>query len=112
MTETPGIEHVAEALRRGVRVVWDPPRYRGPASALALAKEVPDTAREVLRRAALFREQIQHASVCPFLTLPGAETDADGCLSCGLPITTGFRCRLCQFAAHLALDLVPADGAL
>ncbi len=110
MTETPGLERVAEALRRGVHVVWNPPRYRGPVSALALAKEVPDTAREVLRRAAIFREQAQHASVCPLLMLPGVEFEPDGCISCSAPIRGGFRCRLCELAAHLALDLALPDG--
>ncbi len=109
MTETPDVAPVVEALRRGVRVLWDPPRYRGPAEALALAKGTPETAREVLRRAAIFRAQAQRASVCPLLVLPEATLQLGGCISCGVSIPCGFRCGVCQIAVQLALDLDAED---
>ncbi len=105
MIETPDVGLVVEALRRGARVVWDPPRFRGPSPALALAKKAAETAREVLHRAEIFRAQAQERSPIPLLVLPDVAETPEGCLSCGAPILEGFRCRLCQLAVHLALDL-------
>jgi hypothetical protein len=100
---------VTAALRRGVRVVWDPlPRYRGPSAALALAKQAPDTAREVLRRAAIFRAQAQTPSTMPILMLPGSHVT--GCLSCGDTGAQGLRCDLCQLAVQLALEVAPPEA--
>lgn len=62
-------------------------------------------AREVLRRAAIFRAQAQTASAKPFLVLPKRTGPPDGCMSCGVPIPTGFRCRVCRLAVYLALDM-------
>jgi hypothetical protein len=108
---TPGLPLVDEALRRGVRVLWDPPRFRGPSPALALAKQAGDTAREVLRRAVIFRTQAEEPGVILLLTIPGAPDSPGGCISCGIPIPHGeFRCPLCQTAVRLALDFAQPDG--
>jgi hypothetical protein len=106
---------LAEGLRRGVRVVWDPPRYRGPAAAMALFKEVPDAARELLRRAAVFREQIESWNSTgrigvPLLVLPAAPAPRLGaCVSCGASIERGWRCPVCLHAVELALGLSPPN---
>jgi len=102
MTDPNGL--VAKALRNGARIVWDPVRYRGPSSALALAKQAADIAREVLRRAEIFRDQLHRSDEMPFLTLSGST--GSGCLSCGDEIDNGFRCDVCQFAVLAALDLI------
>jgi hypothetical protein len=105
-----GAALVTRALRRGVRVVWNPaPKYRGPAEAIALVKETPEFAREVLRRAALFRQQVATPGVIPFVRLPNVTGWAGGCLSCGVP-AAGLRCQACQLAAWLALDMTPPEG--
>jgi len=106
----PGSALVTEALRRGARVVFDPPRFRGPAEAIALAQEAPEAAREILRRAVLFRAQLRTPGPVPILILPGAPDRPGGCLSCGIPVADRLRCCLCQIAAWLALDLIPPDG--
>ncbi len=64
---------------------------------------------EVFRRAAVFRAQMRERSVIPLLILPEVHDALDGCLSCGVPIPEGFRCRLCQLAVHLALGLIPPE---
>ena len=97
---------LAEALDRGGRVVWDrePPRLLVP-SALRLKVEADRaTVREVLRRAAIFREQVRTPGPCPILALPDCP-DGDGCLSCDATIDPGhFRCELCALAVRLALE--------
>ncbi len=97
-----------EALRRGVRVLWDPPpRFRGPSGALALVKEVPDAARELLRRAAAFRHQLEAWTTSgrvgvPLLVLPEAPSTATGhCISCAAPLEGG---------AGLAMPPLPSGG--
>ena len=105
MIETPDLTLVTEALRRGLRVVWNPPRFRGSSESIALVKEVPQTACEVLRRAAIFRAQLEKSSLIPLLVLPDAPDSPVGCISCGSPISQGFRCQLCELAVYIALDL-------
>lgn len=115
MTETTGLALVERALRSGVRIVWDPPRYRGPSEALALVKERPELARELLRRAGTFREQVDAWSRsgrigAPVLVLPSApEPGAGACVSCGTPVPAGWhwRCALCRRAVELVLGLSP-----
>lgn len=42
----------------------------------------------------------------PLLTLPGApEPTAGHCVSCGVPIEKGWRCRPCLLAVYAALDV-------
>jgi len=102
---------LAETLTHGGKVLWDPPER----PKLILPKGVrerlePDREdiKEVLRRAAIFREQaltfIQEGRALPVLTLPGQDGDA-GCWSCGAPVETGhFRCEPCALAVKLALE--------
>jgi hypothetical protein len=74
-----------------------------------LLKETPEFSREVLRRAALFRQQVATPDVVPFLRLPGVTGSAGDCLSCGVP-AAGLRCPVCRLAAWLALDMTPPEG--
>jgi hypothetical protein len=102
---------VSKAIRRGVRAEWNPPRYQGPSDALALAKQAPDTAREVLRRATEFRRQIESWSggCAPLLALPSAPEPRHGaCVSCGVAVAA-WRCPACLLAVELALGLTPLD---
>jgi hypothetical protein len=96
--------------------IWDPPRFRGPADALAFLKETPDTAREVLRRAEVFRRQAEawaaaDRSGVPLLTLPEAPGPCVGaCLSCGLALAeSGWRCGLCRHAVEIVLGVSPLE---
>lgn len=110
VTDAAGLATVRYALGRGLRVVWEPsPRFRGPAEVVAQAQEAPETAKEVLRRATVFRAQLRVSGVIPILVLPGAPATPGGCLSCGVPCPLRLRCGLCQVAAWLALDLVPPE---
>ncbi len=101
---------LAEALTHGGKVLWDSPER----PKLILPKGVrerlePDreAIREVLRRAALFREQVGRPGPWPILALPGRE-EGDGCLSCGAKIDRDrFRCELCALAVRLALEERP-----
>jgi len=105
---------VGEARRRGVHVVWGPPaRFRGTGAGLALLKEMPDTARELLSRAVIFRDQAERWATSgrlgvPLLALPDAPpTRLGACISCGAPIagSSTWRCGLCREAVELALGL-------
>lgn len=116
VTDKPDLTLITEALRQGVRVVWDPPRFRGPSSALSLAKEATGTAREILRRAAIFRAQaesfIREGRLLPPLALPGAPNLRDRCLSCGGDLEGNtWRCPVCTLAVRIALDLPPEPPA-
>jgi hypothetical protein len=114
-----GVVVLVEAVRSGVRLVWDPPRYRGPAIALAKVKQSPDAARQVLRRAAAFRTQLEawrgsSRIGVPVLVLPEAPVPTIGqCISCGEPIAAqAWRCAVCLLAVELVLGLTPVgmDG--
>ena len=112
--EPDGVAVLAEAVRLGVRVVWDahPPRFQGPTN--VLAKEYSTTAREVLRRATTFRVQLGtwiqsgHTGV-PILALPDAPAPVLGrCISCGTAIAeSAWRCAICVLAVELVLELTP-----
>lgn len=102
---------LAEALAHGGKIVWEPPER----PKLILPKGVrerlePDreTVKEILRRAAIFREQaltfIQLGRSLPVLALP-EYVGGNGCVSCGAPRTRAFRCAMCSLAVALALDL-------
>ena len=69
------------------------------------------TDKEILRRAAIFREQaerfIRQGKPLPILTLP-ERSEGDGCCSCGAPIQDRrYRCELCALAVTLALGEKP-----
>ena len=102
---------LAEALAHGGKVVWEPPER----PKLILPKGVrerlePDreTVKEILRRAAIFREQaltfIKEDRPLPILSLP-EHPGRGGCLSCGTPVERShFRCDVCTLAVVLALN--------
>ena len=100
---------ILSALEMGAVVVWDPvdrPRFRVPRGVGGLIREDLGAAREVLRRAMDFRQQLIERSPAPLLVLPGTEMSESGCLSCGEDIPPSeFRCPICQAAAWIALEL-------
>jgi hypothetical protein len=109
-----GIAVLTEALARGGKVVWEPPdkpRLLAPPSLHEAIKADRETVKEILRRAAIFRDQaaqfIRHGEALPFLALPG-RLEGDGCWSCGVLVEAGhFRCELCALAVALALEGKP-----
>ena len=98
---------LTEALARGGKVVWEPPdkpRLLAPPSLHQALKADRETVKEILRRAAIFREQARTPGPLPLLALPEHQ-GRDGCLSCGTPIDRGrFRCKACTLAVKLALE--------
>lgn len=102
---------LTEALARGGRVVWvppDKPRLLAPPSLHEAIKADRATVKEILRRAAVFREQaerfIRHGKALPILAL-SEHPGSDGCWSCGVQVEARhFRCELCALAVTLALD--------
>ena len=105
-----GVVALAEVLARGGRVVWDAPRPRLMVPPDLREKVLADreTVKEVLRRAALFRQQARTPGPLPILALPGAPLSGPGCLSCGATVERGrFRCAVCALAVDLALEVKP-----
>ena len=102
-----GLTVLAEVLANGGKVVWDtaPPRLLVPHHLRARVEAERAVIREVLRRATVFRGQARTHGPCPYLHLPGAPKQEQGCLSCGEPLgdTQPLRCPLCVLAALLAL---------
>jgi hypothetical protein len=102
---------LTEALARGGKVVWEPPdkpRLLAPPSLHDAIKADRETVKEILRRAAIFREQaerfIRQGRLLPVLTLPDYQ-GVDGCLSCGAPLQgRRYRCEVCALAVALALE--------
>ena len=108
-----GIEVLIEVLARGGRVIWSSPRPRLllPPDLRPTVEADRDTIREILRRAAILREQAQRficeGKALPLLALPDRLGDA-GCLSCGASVSTGhYRCEVCAIAVALALEGMP-----
>lgn len=97
---------LTEALARGGKVVWDSPdgpRLLAPPSLHPAIKADRENVKEILRRAAIFREQAGTSGPWPYLTLPGVE--GDGCISCGVPLGPRcYRCPLCELAVKLAME--------
>lgn len=63
---------------------------------------------EVADKIRIFRSQLRSwtGSGIPLLTLPGApEPQAGHCISCGVTIEQGWRCRPCLLAVYSALDV-------
>jgi hypothetical protein len=102
---------LTEALARGGKVVWDSPgkpRLLAPPSLHDAIKADRETVKEILRRAAILREQanvfIREGRLLPVLALPD-RPEGDGCWSCGDPVEgRGYRCELCALAVALALE--------
>jgi hypothetical protein len=64
-----------------------------------------NTVQAVLRRAALFAQQLSTLSPDPFVHFRDPKWTAEGCPSCGGPIGEHeLRCQLCSLAAELALE--------
>lgn len=64
-------------------------------------------------RVRVFQEQLQAwtGSGIPLLTLPGSPEPQQGrCVSCGVSITTGWRCPLCLEAVYRALGVTPPEA--
>lgn len=101
---------LTEALTRGGRVVFDPPdkpRLFAPPSLHEAIKADRATVKEILRRAAIFREQaerfIRAGRGLPVFALPGCPQG--GCISCGGDLAGGrYRCPVCTLAVTIALE--------
>lgn len=113
-----GVLALTEALAQGGQVVWDAPKPRllVPPGFRSKVEAHRETVREVLRRAAIFREQafafIQGGQALPLLTLPeyGGEIGG-GCISCGAAAAPGSsRCPICALAVELALAALEEAG--
>jgi hypothetical protein len=99
-----------DALTRGGRVVWEPPdkpRLLAPPNLHEAIKADRETVKEVLRRAAIFRQQairfLRHGGLFPILALPD-RPEGDGCTSCGITLNgRRYRCEVCALAVALAL---------
>lgn len=113
VTLTQPLADFAAALGDGGAVDWQttPPRVRVASRWARALQNQPERVRaelrEVLRRAAAFRNQIASSAggPLPLLTLPAAPAPRCGaCISCGVPITSGWRCAVCLIAVYLALD--------
>lgn len=103
------VEVLTEVLAKGGKVVWDPPdkpRLLAPPSLHEAIRGDRETIREILRRATVFRSQVQQPGPWVPLALPGAPNLRDGCLSCGVPLDPGrtWRCEVCALAVALALE--------
>jgi hypothetical protein len=63
--------------------------------------------REVLRRAALFRRQLEVSAdgpIIPYLILPDVESPRLGaCISCGVAVQSSWRCPVCLMSVYIAL---------
>lgn len=110
---------LAEAIRRGAAPVWDDPPYRPtlkrvPLELVAPLREDPEGLREILRRAAIFRKQVQafvrRGGAIPLLTLPGHDWQGLGnCVSCGDPTDPErWRCSTCLAAVMVAGAVSPS----
>ena len=109
-----GVAVLTEAMTRGGKVVWDPPdkpRLLAPPSLHQALKADRETVKEVLRRAAIFREQatrfVREGRALPILALQD-RPEGDGCASCGTPLNgRRYRCEVCALAVALALEGTP-----
>jgi len=105
---------LTEALARGGKVVWEPPdkpRLLAPPSLHQAIKADRDTVKEILRRAAIFRDQAQQfileGRALPILAFLD-RVEGDGCWSCGVPVEPQhYRCEVCALAVALALEERP-----
>lgn len=106
----------ARALTEGGEVEWGctPPRLRVAKKWASALRDQPEPARaelrEVLRRAVVFRRQLEASAggpLIPYLALPEAPVARLGvCISCGIAIDSHWRCGVCLLAVHIALGTV------
>jgi hypothetical protein len=107
-----GVEALTKALSSGGEILWDPPdkpKIVAPKASIKQIRGDIQAVREVLRRAVLFRSQIDGDGPFKLFILPeGKDSDA-GCISCAVDIPVeNIRCPLCQTAAWIALDITPS----
>ena len=101
-----GAAILGRALVAGGRVRWEDgrPRLAVPSEwAPSLRAHAADL-RDVLRRAATFKAQLDGSANrpgIPLLALPGDHSA--GCISCGAPCDR-WRCLACVVAVYIALD--------
>jgi hypothetical protein len=108
-----GLTTVAEALADGGRVIWDPPdrpTLQVPSKWQEALSNSRDEVREVLHRAALFRQQANSKGGLPVLALPDAPLEDGFCVSCGGPKEGHYRCGTCRVAAWVALGWIGGQG--
>jgi len=111
-----GIEALTQALASGGEILWDPPdkpKIIAPKTSIKQIRGDIQVVREVLRRAVIFRSQIDGDGPFKLFILPeGKDSDA-GCISCAVNIPVeDIRCPLCQAAACIALGITPPSKAL
>jgi len=104
----------AQALADGgeVQLGARPPSVRMAPKWLELLRERPEheraELREVLRRAAVFRRQLEMSGdtpIIPYLILPDIPSPRLGaCISCGVAVLGRWRCPVCLMAVYIALD--------
>jgi hypothetical protein len=104
----------ARALADGavVQLETTPPSVRMTPKWLNLLREQPERERaqlrEVLKRAALFRQQLELAGdgpIIPYMILPDIPSPRLGaCISCGVAVQGSWRCPVCLMAVYIALD--------
>jgi hypothetical protein len=108
-----GVLTLSRALTDGGQVIWEPvdrPKLRVASAYTGALRRDAEEVREVLRRAVAFRRQVQRSlgGPLPLLVLPDApEPRAGACISCGTPISGGWRCGPCLVAIYAALDAPP-----
>jgi hypothetical protein len=116
MVAAVAIERVCTALEQGARIVWEERArivweertIRGPRGVVTRLTEEPRAVRALMRRASIFREELQDRGPdLPRLILSGVKAEEGACYSCGEPHPHGGRCPACAVAVYLALDLVP-----
>lgn len=108
------LETFSHALAQGGKILWDRPggiRVMVPKALRERLEVERETIREVLRRAAVFREQaarfILEGQLLPVLALP-ERPEGNGCWSCGAPLQSRrYRCEVCALAVTLALEGMP-----
>jgi len=104
-----GVAILTDALSKGAEIVWEPadrPRLKVPRGMAILFQGEEETTREVLRRAAMFREYLNKPGYSLFFKIPGAKIREGFCSTCGAGPPLGRdagRCQICNTAASIAL---------